>query len=83
MAHLLQTLKRFDEAEDLYRQSLTIRTNALGENHHEVILIKHNLSELLILKGKEEDASKMKNEILDSMKKRQEELGLGTPEESK
>lgn len=58
---------KYEEAHVFYQEALKIRKNHLGKNHHEVIVTMHNIAELFLQQGKEEDATKIQNEILEIM----------------
>ena len=64
MAQLFRAQQRYREADDLYRQALSIWRAAFGENHPEYAKGLHNLGSLFVEQGKLQGAEKLYSEAL-------------------
>jgi tetratricopeptide (TPR) repeat protein len=58
--------ERLDEAHRLYTECLTVRSQLLYKDHPDVYTTKYSLAELLQVKGDEEAANAIRQEILDT-----------------
>lgn len=62
----LQSLEWLDEAQSLYEQSLHVRRKLLQESHPEVVATNFSLAELLSLRGEEDAANALREEIMEA-----------------
>ena len=65
LAFHLKSTGEHDAAHAHYEESLTTREKLLGPSHPETIAVKHNLAELLMAMGKNDEADAVQREILD------------------
>ena len=64
LGHLLKQSGKSYEARPLYMEALKLRSSYLKPGHPDVIVCKHNLAELLLQMGLQEEAGVLQNEIL-------------------
>ena len=55
---------RLVEAEKCYREALSIRSQTLGDPHPDTIVSMHNLAELLLVMGKQQEATELQEKII-------------------
>ena len=55
---------RLVEAERCYREALHIRSQTLGDPHPDTIVSMHNLAELLLVLGKQQEATELQEKII-------------------
>jgi CHAT domain-containing protein/Tfp pilus assembly protein PilF len=77
LAELYRTQGRYEEAQPLYQQSLTIRREQLGERHPDVANSLNNLALLYYAQGRYGDAEPLHLQALDI---RREQLGERHPD---
>jgi tetratricopeptide (TPR) repeat protein len=61
---------KFDRAQDAYERSLKVRLEIFGAEHPETCTTRHNLGELFIEMGKNDEAKEMFEENLALMEKK-------------
>ena len=57
----------FQESLIAYEKALLLREGSLGSSHSDTLATKHNLAELLIVRGDEAAAAMLQQEILDAL----------------
>ena len=77
LAVLYHSQGKYNEAEPLYRQSLSIREKHLGENHLDAATSLNNLATLYLNQGKYEEAEPL---LLRSLSIREKQLGENHPD---
>ena len=55
---------RLVDAEKCYREALSIRSQTLGDPHPDTIVSMHNLAELLLVMGKQQEATELQEKII-------------------
>ncbi len=64
LGYVLKSQNRFEDSKSAYLKTLEIRKSTLGESHNETIISMHNLAELYLAMGKEEESKKIQEDIM-------------------
>lgn len=64
LGHLLKQQQKYEEALPLYEEALSLRKAFLNDKHPDTIVTKHNLAELLLAMGRDEEALSLQAEII-------------------
>lgn len=55
---------KYTQSEEQYRAALVLRDAILGPGHNDTIATRHNLAELLVIMGRDDEATTIRKEIM-------------------